>query len=181
MPALPALILVGVLGTARIMDLGSKAMIGRVLTRSLAVSTLLVFVYFALLSGPAVYRREVRIINEEMVATAFWVQANIPPEDLLATHDIGALGYFAARPIVDIAGLISPEVVPYILNEDGLWDYLQASGARYLMALPSQVPGEAVDDPRLCRVYMSSGTASREVGGSNMSVYALEWDGDCNN
>jgi hypothetical protein len=49
------------------------------------------------------------------------------------------------------------------------------------MALPSQVPGEAVDDPRLCRVYMSSGTASREVGGSNMSVYALEWDGDCNN
>jgi len=31
-------------------------------------------------------------------------------DDLIAAHDIGAIGYFAPRPILDLAGLISPDV-----------------------------------------------------------------------
>ncbi len=112
-PTLPALILVGVVGSFDLLHLAARSMPGRVLTRALAIATVLVFVYFALLSGPSTYKRDVHIINEEMVTTAQWIAANIPPEDLLAVHDIGALGYFAPRPIIDTAGLVSPEVVPY--------------------------------------------------------------------
>jgi hypothetical protein len=113
------------------------------------------------------------------VTTAQWIAANIPPEDLLAVHDIGALGYFAPRPIIDTAGLVSPQVVPMMQDADAMWAYLQAQGARYLMALPDQLPGKNVDDPRLCRVYITGNPTARAAGGANMSVYRLEWDGTC--
>ena len=178
-PALPALIVLGMVGSLELLRLGARSLTGRVLTRALAVSALLVFFYYALLNGPTAYQRDVRIIEEEMVTTAHWVAENIPPDELLAVHDIGALGYFAPRPIIDIAGLISPEVVPFILDKDALYDYLQQRGARYLMAFPDQVPGDDIDDRRLCRVYITGSPTARAAGGNNMSVYALAWDGVC--
>src|SRR5690606_1423380 len=113
-------------------------------------SSLVVFVYFGLLLGPATYARDVRIIDEEMVTAAHWIRDNVPPEDLLAIHDIGAVGYFAPRSLLDIAGLVSPELIPLIGDEAATWAFLEAQGARYLMAFPNQVPGGEVDDPHLC-------------------------------
>jgi hypothetical protein len=54
------------------------------------------------------YAQDVAIIQTEMVETALWISDNTPPESLIAAHDIGAAGYFANRPLVDLAGLISP-------------------------------------------------------------------------
>ncbi len=88
------------------------------------------------------------------------------------------MGYFTPRPLLDIAGLLSPEVVPLINQPDQLWDYLQRSGARYLMAFPDQVPGGDVNDPRLCEIFSSGGQAALDAGGGNMTVYRLDWDGD---
>jgi hypothetical protein len=180
-PALPSLVLVGAVGSLELLRQSQHSPMGRVLTRTLAVSALLVFVFYALVIGPSAYRRGVRIIEEEMVTTSLWIAKNIAPQELLAVHDIGALGYFAPRPIVDIAGLVSPEVVPFILEKDPLYDYLQSRGARYLMAFPDQVPGDDLNDPRLCRVYITGNRSAPEAGGANMSVYALEWDGICDN
>jgi hypothetical protein len=121
----------------------------------------------------------VRIIDEEMVTAALWVRDNIPPEELLAVHDIGALGYFAPRPIIDLAGLLSPEIVPFINEEEPMWNWMRQSGARYLMAFPDQVPGDDISDLRLCEVYTTGGRASPAAGGPNMAVYTLAWDGHC--
>ncbi|MBK8976178.1 MAG: hypothetical protein IPM29_09640 [Planctomycetes bacterium] len=38
------------------------------------------------------------------------VRRLVPPGDTVACHDLGALGYFADRPLLDLAGLGSPEV-----------------------------------------------------------------------
>ena len=40
-------------------------------------------------------------------AVAQWLDRNTPPNALIAAHDIGAMGYFARRPPLDLAGLIS--------------------------------------------------------------------------
>jgi hypothetical protein len=178
-PALPSIVLIGDIGTAYIVQRGAKSVAGRVLSRSLMISTALAFVYFAFVSGPIVYRQDVRIIDEEMVASAHWIAENIPNDQLLAVHDIGALGYFAPRPIIDLAGLVSPEIVSFITDPDPLWNWMQQRGARYLMAFPDQIPGKRTDDPRLCPVFETSGTTSPAAGGPNMTVYSLAWDGIC--
>jgi len=35
----------------------------------------------------------------------------------VATPDIGALGYFGRRRILDLGGLVTPQMVPYLANE----------------------------------------------------------------
>ncbi|MBZ0302964.1 MAG: hypothetical protein K8J31_24675 [Anaerolineae bacterium] len=180
-PALPCLLVAGMTGLFWLMEQGRRSLVGRVLTRALAVSTALVFSYFALLAGPPTYARDVRIIDEEMVASALWIKEHIPPEDLLAIHDIGAVGYFAPRPILDIAGLVSPEMIPLIGDEEATWNWMQRKDARYLMAFPNQVPGGDTRDSRLCLVFTTDNPTAKAAGGSNMSIYALAWDGDCLN
>ncbi|MGV8018322.1 MAG: hypothetical protein AB2L26_09125 [Ignavibacteria bacterium] len=40
-----------------------------------------------------------------------WIKENTKPEDIIATHDVGAIGYYSDRKIVDVAGLITPELI----------------------------------------------------------------------
>ena len=79
-------------------------------------------------------------VESEMVATAKWVQHNLPSDAVLAVHDIGALGYFVPNPLIDMAGLINPDVVPFIRDEDRLRGYLTAQSADYLIVLPGFYP-----------------------------------------
>lgn len=178
-PALPALIVCGVVGIGWVLKAAQRSLVGRVLIRTLAGATALLFLFFALGLGRSAYQLDVQVIQEEMVAPARWIAANLPPEERLAIHDIGAVGYFAPRPLLDIAGLISPEFVPVVNNAEGQWALIQANGARYMMALPDQVPGEAVSDGRLCPRFQSEGDASLRAGGGKMTVYFLAWEGDC--
>lgn len=182
-PILPSLILMGVVGISHLIvttnDDERDFAIGRLLSRGVALSAVGAFAYFGLILGHEVYANDVAIINQEMVAVAQWVDTNIPPEELLAVHDIGAIGYFASRPIVDIAGLISPDVIPFIDDEESLWEYLEEQGAQYLMAFTDQIPGDDVDDQRICPVYQSEGRVAINLGGSKMVVYALTWTGEC--
>jgi hypothetical protein len=178
-PALPALILSGVVGTVWMLQWARASLPGRVLTRSIAASAALMFIVFILTIGLQAYRQDVAIIDQEMVNPAHWIVENIPPDEPLAVHDIGAVGYYARRPILDIAGLVSPEFIPTILEPDAMWALLEDRGARYLMAMPDQVPGDDTGDPRLCPLYQSEGTAALTAGGEKMTVYALAWDRDC--
>jgi hypothetical protein len=179
MPALPALIVAGTVGLAAFIERTRRSLVGRVATRSLLAAAVLVFVFFAVVTGRSTYARDVRIINEEMVTAAHWIQANIPPDELLAIHDIGAVGYFAPRPILDIAGLVDPQVIPLLGDEDAMWNFMQEHDARYLMAFADQIPGGNVNDPHLCLAFTTNNPTAREAGGHNMTVYALVWDEVC--
>jgi hypothetical protein len=102
-----------------------------------------------------------------MVAVSEWVAANTPPDDLIAAHDIGALGYFARRPLLDLAGLVSPEVIPFIRDEM-LWLITSYPGC----SLPGHLPriGIPSSPPRL----NSSTRQWRDqpsLGYENMAVY----------
>ena len=178
-PALPGLLVAGVVGTGWMLEWARDRALTRVTARVLALAAAAVLVAFAFLMGPLAYQRDVTIINTEMVDPAHWIAANIPGEENLATHDIGAIGFFAPRPLLDVAGLISPEVVPVVNNKDGLWALFEARDIVYLMALDDQVPGDDVNDPRLCPIYRSNGTTILDAGGTKMTVYRLAYDGNC--
>jgi hypothetical protein len=179
-PALPAWVLMGVIGLVILLDKTKQHLLGRVLSRSLALATLVTGIFFFAISGLMAYQADVAVINEEMVKTALWIKDNLPPDELLAIHDIGAVGYFAPRPdLLDIAGLINPEIVAIVADGNALWAFLQARDARYLMAFPDQIPNDNPNDSRLCLVYSTNSPTSPRIGGANMAVYRLVWDETC--
>lgn len=183
LPALPSFVLLGVIGTIWLVQWahrpGHQTLLRRVFSRVLVLAAVVIYAVFAIVNGPRIYATDVAIINEEMVATAHWIRSNIPVNEVLAAHDIGAVGYFASRSLLDIAGLVSPEVVPYINDGDGIWRFLQENRAEYLVGFPNQLPHGTTQDNRLCEIFVTHGITSARVGGPNMAVYRLEWDGEC--
>lgn len=180
-PALPPLIVAGTIGTAKFIVWWRNIPGARMLPLTLAFTAALLALYFGFAQGPLIYRTDQRVINDEMVSQAMWIRDNIPPDELLAVHDIGALGYFAPRPIVDIAGLVTPEVIDAIGDAEALWALIEARNAQYLMAFPDQIPNQNPDDPRLCFLHESDGTGSTDIGGPKMTLYRLDFNNSCDN
>jgi hypothetical protein len=83
-------------------------------------------------------------------------------------HDIGAVGYFAQREIIDLAGLASPEVIPFIRDETRLAEYLDSEEVTYLVVFPDWYDALAAGREI---VYQSQGIFSPAQGGTNMVVY----------
>jgi len=73
---------------------------------------------------------------------------------------------------VDLAGLVSPEVIPFIRDEDALLRYILARGADYLVTFPSWYP-RMVQDPRLQPVFRTGAPWAPMLGGENMAVYRI--------
>ncbi len=172
-PALPALITAGVVGTLEWVRASRRSLMGRVSSGGVSMSAVLVFAVFALFLGRETYVRDVAIIDGDMVTVAAWVAENIPEGTRIAIHDIGAVGYFAPRPMLDIGGLISPEVIPIIRDADALWRLIESSGAEYLIAYPYQTPGENPHDPRLHSVFQTNNVVTELAGGVPMLVFRI--------
>ena len=166
-PAMPVFFILGLAGLAIWLDLRSSHVTRRIVSRTYAISLALVLLAFWGLGANA-YARDVGVIETEMVSVAHWVDANTEPHALVAAHDIGALGFFASRPLLDLAGLVSPEVIPFIRNEDALADYLESQGADYLVTFPSWYP-QLTAQAEL--IYQSGGEISLDLGYENMAVY----------
>jgi hypothetical protein len=47
-----------------------------------------------------------------------WIRHHSAPGDAITCDEIGVLGFYSERPILDIMGLVSPEVLPYIVHRD---------------------------------------------------------------
>jgi hypothetical protein len=178
-PILPHFLLYGVGGTLQMIRVSRHDPMKRVLSRSLGLSASFIIPAFWWIGAQA-YARDVRIINTEMVDTAHWVDDHLPPDELLAVHDIGALGYYAPRPILDLAGLVSPEVVPIIRDHEALMQLMCERHVRYLMVLPDQRPARE-DDPRLglAPIFVTNAPYAPAAGSGNMTIYELHWSEEC--
>jgi hypothetical protein len=55
-------------------------------------------------------------IEGSLVKWGKWFRANSPPGASIAAPDIGAIGYFSERHVVDLAGLVTPAMMPYLLR-----------------------------------------------------------------
>jgi len=166
-PAMPVLLVWGASGLARYV---SEAQGGRgawVLRQSwLAVTVVILITFWGL--GAQAFSQDVSVIESEMVDTARWLATNSPPGTYVAAHDIGALGFYGNRRILDLAGLISPRVIPFIRDEDKLKMFLDDQQVDYLVTFPGWYPQlvEGVDV-----VWSSMGKFSPSQGGENMAVY----------
>lgn len=174
MPLIPTLLVYGVGGTLDLAHAARRPGLTRILARTLLVAAVVLFPAFWAAIGAPAYATDVAIIEGEMVAVAHWINAHTDPDALIAAHDIGAIGYFARRPLLDMAGLVSPEVIPFIRDEDAIMEWLEEQGADYLVTFPSWYP-VLTADPRLEMVFQTDAAVTRAYGEDNMAVYALDW------
>jgi hypothetical protein len=167
MPIIPFIIVYGVWGTAALLARVRNFVVRATWTLSLA-ATLIAF----WIIGAAQYSTDVAIIDCEMVQTARWIAAHAPADAVIAAHDIGALGYFDPRPFIDLAGLVSPEVIPFIREEDRLRDYLFARNATFVVVFPGWYP-KFDADPRFVPIHQTNCAVTRAAGEKNMIVYSI--------
>jgi hypothetical protein len=81
------------------------------------------------------YAQSCRYITDRQVATALWVRDHLPADAVVATHDVGALAFYSERRIVDMVGLISPEMIDRIGRIDMLLEYLRDEHVTHLVVL----------------------------------------------
>lgn len=168
MPVMPVYFVSGLVGTTFLLNKIKLMRLGWVLSRVLIGGVVAVWLMFAGI-GAARYAQDVAIIDTEMVQTAHWVASHTQPGALVAAHDIGALGYFGDRKLLDLAGLISPEVIPFIRNEAKMESFLDEKKVDYLVTFPSWY-SELVNGKQV--IYQSDGIFSIAAGGENMTVYS---------
>lgn len=88
-------------------------------------------------------------VRDSDVAMARWLAPRLPEQAVLAVNDIGALGYLLPNPLVDLAGIATPEVKRWQRRarregrdwRDGLMAYLETVRPDYAVIFPSWFPG----------------------------------------
>ena len=124
------------------------------------------------------YGLNVAEINQMHVALGHWVAEHTPPDALLALNDIGAITYISQRPVVDLAGLVTPEVVPLLRSPDRdalLADFLVERDVDYAIIFPTWFPGLAARSDLLEEVHQVRLEQRTIAGGERMVVYRAHW------
>lgn len=167
MPGMPILFLFGLLAFAEF-DKGKMFAryhwIAQTIWRASIVMLSIGFIFL----GAKSYAQDVTVIESEMVVTAKWVAANLPQDALIAAHDIGALGFFDYHELIDLAGLVSPDVIPFIRDEPRLSNYLNQRGADYLIAFPDFYPLMTANAEK---TFVTNSPTTLILGQKNMVVY----------
>jgi hypothetical protein len=143
------------------------------LVRQVAALSYAVIVLFFVMFGAQAYATDVAFIEGEMVATARWLREHTPADAVVAAHDIGALGFYGERQLLDLAGLVSPEIVPFLNDEAAMADYVRRSEAVYLVTAPGWPYREITTAEDAVLVYETGYEWTRAQGVNNMAVYRL--------
>ena len=75
----------------------------------IAASVILCIIYLNNISD--LYTDSCKYYQDRHVTAGNWINRNTPPEAVVATHDIGAIEFYGKRKLVDMVGLISPEII----------------------------------------------------------------------
>ncbi|TMQ21012.1 MAG: hypothetical protein E6K82_16520 [Candidatus Rokuibacteriota bacterium] len=140
-------------------------------------AALLVWLVLALATlAPAAerYAWGVQNIEAMQVRLGRWVAANTPPGARLAVNDIGAIAWVSRREIIDLMGLVTPEILPYRRRgEEGIIRFIGEVCPDYVVIFPTWFPRlaartdvlEPLERVRLERVEVA--------GGPEMVVYRV--------
>ena len=165
MPVLPALIALTSVGAAALL-LDQRRRMLRMVAASLLVGAAL----FSVVRGAQIYRDNVRFIDATQVAAAQWLREHAAPHTLVATHDIGAIGYLSGRSVVDIAGLADPEVIPLLRDQPALEAYLRQRHVAYVVIYITWFP-----PPNVLVRDLAGREVFRTAGSQSLVIYRTGW------
>jgi hypothetical protein len=173
MPVLPLLVSYSAFGLVRIWRNPALGRGGWIVSRAWLGSLGVITVGFFVLGAQA-YVQDVGVIETEMVRTSRWIAANTPVGAVVAAHDIGALGFWGGRRLIDLGGLTQPYLPPVFGDSGALRSYLDREGADYLVTFPHLYPSLTQS---CVPVWTTQGSYSPRQGGENMAVF--RWHNGC--
>lgn len=186
-PLLPPLIAVAALTFEEILAaLGKYWRLGRLRlpVRSLLVVVLLVPTLVVLIHGVGRYVQNVANVNDGDVRLMSWLHGRLDPRAVLAVEDAGTARYFLPNPILDLGGLMTPEIVPMIraarspsdpFGTAGMRKFLSERRPDYLIAFPQWFPSLVRDKTFLRPVLQIAIPNNITLAGDELVVYKLPW------
>ncbi len=145
--------------------------------------------WFALALPPMAeaYARNVEDTRRGEIAMARWVAEHTPKNAVVACHDVGALGYFGNRKLLDLAGIATPEVLFWKKRRPGgkpdRLDYLRTKKPDYLCVMEGWFAGDLAglaEDIRAGRlsyrlVHRIDLPGNVTLGGEHYLLFRMNW------
>ena len=120
------------------------------------------------------YAWGVQNINAMQVHLGHWVDEHLPRTASLAVNDIGAIAYFSRRPVIDLMGLVTPEIRPYRREgEMGVLRFITEHCPDAIIIFPTWFPQITGMRELLIPVYSVRLERNEVSGGPEMVVYRL--------
>jgi hypothetical protein len=88
-----------------------------------------------------IYRDCVEHIRDVHIACGKWIARELPSDAVVATFDLGAIAYFAERQIVDLGGLVDPEMAR-CLYAGATREYLLRKGVTHVAMVRRKPDGQ---------------------------------------
>ncbi len=186
-PLLPVVAVLGALGLERAgrrLGRGVLAAGRRWPVTAVAVAALAAPQLWGLLTGPPRYLQTLANVEDSDVAAARWLAGRLPGEALLAVQDIGAIKYHLPNRIVDLTGIVNPDILPYLHGsgprdpvywEERLLAYLEQKRPDYLVVFPRSYPWLTGRAAGFERVRSFAVRDNVTMAGSELAIYSTPW------
>jgi hypothetical protein len=121
-------------------------------------------------------------INDQQVTIGKWINDNLPDEKVIALNDIGAITFLTEKRIVDMEGLVTPEVLKIrrmrLEDQDpNIMALLKKNNVNYLIIYPQWY--EILMNKYsggFTKVFSARLDKNTICGGIEMFVYKINWD-----
>ncbi|MFX1561249.1 MAG: hypothetical protein ACFFBL_11730 [Promethearchaeota archaeon] len=125
------------------------------------------------------YGKAVKTVNDLHVNIGTWIAENTPEDAVFATHDAGAVRFISNRSMIDLAGLVSPDIIHGNMTPRETLSYLRDQGCNYFVYFndlfrywQAFLPFQSYE-----MIYTVTIPPEVHVGGGRptMSVYQIFW------
>lgn len=186
-PLLPVVVVLGMIGleatAERIGGLEWNLGERRLPLRALFLVVLLAPQLWGLAEGTLRYARTVGNVEDTDVRAARWLGERLSPEALLAVQDIGAIKYHLPNRVIDLAGIVTPEIVPVLRGGEGeerYWEervavFLAERRPDYLVIFPESFPWLSRAAPGFEQVASFRIEDNLAMIGSELEVLSTPW------
>lgn len=129
MPLIPLIVIYGIEGLNQLLKRFEHAYLARIVVWS----SLFSMIFLLWINGASDYAYQIQLFNMVHIQAARWINANTAPNAIIATHDIGIIGYYTQHQIVDLAGIVTPEIIPIMNDQHKMAHFLRAKQVTYLV------------------------------------------------
>lgn len=152
------------------------------LYRKFALTLILIASIYSGIMFAGVLGWNVENINNQQGKIAEWLKINLPDEKAFGMNDIGIITFKTKKYVVDMAGLVTPEVFKFQkMNYDKgtkeLFRYLKSKGVNYIIIYPDWFEYIIANySGVLTQVHTQKLQKNTICGGIEMFVYKINWD-----
>jgi hypothetical protein len=138
------------------------------------IALYLALALLALVPAATRYGWAVQNINAMQVHLGRWVESHLPRDGVLAVNDIGAIAYLSRRQVIDLMGLVSPDIIPHRrAGELAILRYVVERCPGHVIVFPAWFPRMTARRDLLEPIYRVRLAHNTVAGADEMVVYRV--------